>query len=261
MKRFEGEVVWLTGASSGIGEAMVRELVRRDAKVVASARREDRLDALNADLGASVAPMVLDVADADPVVAARQAAERFGPIDVLVHAAGIGQRARAVEASVESVRRIMEVNFFGAVALTQAVLPTMLERGSGQIAVISSLAGHVGTPRRSAYSASKHALQGYFDSLRAEVHAQGVAVTMVCPGYVASGFTQHALTADGTAYASSDAHKKNALSPERCASLAVDAIAARERERFMGGKELAARWVKRVSPALLARVVRGLDER
>lgn len=258
--KLRDRVVWITGASSGIGEHLAYRMAKRGAKLILSARRAPELERVRqgCEDPSRVLALPMDLMEVERFSAlAQTATDAFGPIDVLVHNAGVTQRGLAAETSLETVRRIMELNFFAVVALTGELLPSMLERGRGQVAVVSSLAGHVGTPRRSTYSASKHALQGYFDSMRAELHPRGVQVTMLCPGFIDTELTKSALTADGSRY-TGDTAKKNAMSPERCAKEMVQAIEGDENERFIGGKELAARWVKRVSPDLLAVLVRKL---
>jgi dehydrogenase/reductase SDR family member 7B len=245
------QVVWITGASSGIGEALAIEMVKRGARVIASARRIDRLEALKRRSGAPdrVAVVPMDVALTDRAagyVAAARAC--FGPIDVLVHNAGIGQRSIAEETGLDIDRRVMEVNYFGVVALTKAALPEMLERRSGSFAVVSSVAGYCGVPHRTAYCASKHALHGFFEALRAEVAFRGVTITMICPGFIDTDIAATALTADG------GAHGKPAgvgISPERCARQIARAIAKRKPEAWPGGPEVAMIAVRRVAPGLL----------
>ena len=191
--------VWITGASSGIGEALARVLDRRGARLVLSARRSERLEAVKASLTRPQEHRVLplDVTATDR--AAEHVAEALtgGPVDVLVHGAGISQRSRAAETELAVDRRLMEVNFFGAVALTKAVLPSMLDRGAGHFVVVSSLVGKISTPLRSGYSASKHALHGFFDAVRAELYERGIRVTLACPGFIRTEITLHALTGDG----------------------------------------------------------------
>ena len=180
----------------------------------------------------------------------------FDRLDVLVNNAGISQRALAHETVLEVDRRVMEVDFFAPVALTKAVLPSMLEGGAGHIAVVSSLVGKFGTPRRSAYAASKHALHGFFDSLRAEVHAAGLRVTLICPGYVRTDISRNALRADGTLHETMDAGQQNGLTPERCAAKILRAIEREKDEVFFGGQEAVAVYIKRFWPGLLNRILR-----
>lgn len=257
------EVVWVTGASSGIGEALARELAGRGAQLVLSSRREERLEEVRASLPHPERhrAVPLDLADPESL---RKAARRVlaepdpvgGPVDVLVHNGGISQRSRAEETSLEVDRRVMEVDYFGAVALTKAVLPSMLERGSGRIVVISSLVGHIGTPLRSGYSAAKHALHGFFDSLRAEVHHRGVRVTTVCPGFIHTPLPVHALTGDGAPQGRMDRAQLEGMSPEECARRIVRAIDRGRDEVLIGGKEVWAVRLHRWAPALFRRLIR-----
>jgi len=251
-------VVWITGASSGIGAATARALVEAGAKVVISARRHDQLQEVRASTAdpARVVALPCDVtASARHLALVDEAWSAFGQIDVLVHAAGISQRATALETKIEVDRRIMELNYFAPVALTKAALPRFLARGQGHVVVISSVAGHVAAKGRSAYAASKHALHGFFDSLRAELHDRGVRVTLVCPGYVKTPLSESALTGSGEANAKPDPKLDRGISAESCASAIKAAIEGERSEAVVGGPEVAAIWVKRLSPWLLAKLV------
>jgi dehydrogenase/reductase SDR family protein 7B len=260
MGHFGGKVVWITGASSGIGEALAYELSRRGAKLVLSARRADLLEQVRSRCEQPDQHMVLplDLTDAASLpAAAAQVRERFGRVDVLINNGGISQRGTASETVLDVDRRIMEVNYMGTVGLTKAVLPGMLERGAGQIVVISSVAGKLGTPLRSAYSASKHALHGFFNSLRAEVHDRGVRVTLVCPGFVKTEITVHSLRGDGSLYEQMGEAQAKAMSAELFARKAADAIARQRTEVFIGGgKELFATQLFRFFPGAYNYLVR-----
>ena len=177
-----------------------------------------------------------------------------GPVDVLVSNAGIAQRGPAAETDVDVVRQVMEVNFFGAVQLTKAVLPAMQERGRGHIAVVSSVAGKFGVPGLSAYSASKHALQGWFDSLRAEVHDDGIGVTLACPGFVQTSIASNMIATSGTATVEKILEK--GLAPSDCAEAIADAIEWETAEFYVGGWEVANVYLKRFLPGLLRRLLR-----
>lgn len=248
MQDFRGKVVWITGASSGIGEALAYELAKRGATLVLSARREAQLERVRTRCQDSGAHMILplDLADnASLPLAAESVQERFGHIDCLVNNGGISQRGTVVDTQLEVDRRIMEVNYMGTITLTKAVLPAMLERRSGQIVVISSLMGKIGTPMRSAYAASKHALQGFCDCLRPEVHDRGINVCVISPGYVDTEITNNALTADGSTYAQNSHRHDKSLTPERFASRCADSMARREDARMIGGPEV---WAARFAP-------------
>jgi short-subunit dehydrogenase len=253
-----GKKVWITGASSGIGEALARELVRRGALVLASARRLDRLEALkqSASGPGRIEVLPLDVSRTDEAAGWVEAAEaKLGAIDVLVHNAGISQRSVVAETALEVDRRIMEVNYFGVVALTKALLPRFLGRRRGHFVVVSSVTGYVGTPERSAYAASKHALHGFFESLRAEGHPHGVKVTMVCPGFVATDITLSALSGDGSLHGQGSTTNAGGIAPETCARAIADGIAGAPREVYVGGKEVAGIYLRRFAPGLLARIL------
>ncbi len=256
---FSGKVVWITGASSGIGAALARALGSRGARVVLSARRADALEAVRASCSRPethyVAPLDL-AASGTFADLARHVLDTVGPIDMLVNNGGISQRGSVVETDLSVVRRIMEVNFFGTVALTQAVLPSMLARRTGHIVVVSSLMGKFATPRRSTYAASKHALHGFFDALRAEVWEAGIRVTVVCPGYVRTDISRHALTAVGTPYARMDPGQERGMPPEACAERILRAVQKGKHEVLIGGKETGGAYLKRFFPGLLNRVIR-----
>jgi short-subunit dehydrogenase len=201
----------------------------------------------------------LDVAATEThEAAAAEVERRVGPVDLLVHSAGISQRGTAAETGLHVDRRIMEVNYFGAVSLTKAVLPTMLAAGRGHIAVISSVVGVFGTPQRSAYAASKHALHGFFDSLRAEVYDAGLRVTLVCPGYVRTEITRHALTADGTPYDRMDAAQEHGMAPALCAQHILTALEEEKNEVYIGGREVLGVYLKRFLPSLFHRFIRRI---
>ena len=181
---------------------------------------------------------------------------RAGGIDVVVHNGGISQRARALDSSLEVDRRLFDVNYFGTVALTKALLPGMIAAGSGHFVVVTSLTGVIGTPLRSSYAASKHALHGFFDSLRAEHHADGVHVTIVCPGFVQTEVSRNALTGDGSPQGAMDTATANGITPEACARAIVRATARRKDEVYVGGRERLGVYLMRLSPALFARTLR-----
>ena len=253
------KVVWVTGASSGIGEALARELERRGARLVLSARRVKRLEALREELDRPERHLVLplDLADTDSMPAAVEAAlGHAGRIDVMVHNAGISQRSLVVETDLEVDRLLLEVNFFGTVALTKALLPALLEAGGGRFVVVSSLVGKIGTPVRSAYAASKHALHGFFDSLRAELHDRGIRVTLVCPGFIKTELPLHALKGDGTPQGTMDRAQRRGYPVDRCAAKIVRAVERDREEVLIGGKEKYAVYLKRFLPGVFSRLIR-----
>lgn len=252
-------LVWVTGASSGIGEALVRRLDGQGARLVLSARREAKLEALRQTLERPddhlVLPLDLTVPESHPEAVSR-VLDTLGPVDVMIHNGGVSQRSLARDTTLAVDREIFEINFFGTVSLTKALLPSMLERGSGHLVVVSSLVGKIGTPLRSAYAASKHALHGFFDSLRAELYRDGIDVTLVCPGFVRTEISIHARTADGSPQGTMDEAQAQGMTPEACAAEILDAVAHRKAEVLLGGKERWAVHLARFFPGVFRRVIR-----
>lgn len=249
---FQSQVIWITGASSGIGEALAYACSQRGARLVLSARRQAELERVRSQCANPDAHLVLplDLADFDAVTATAQVLGHFGQIDVLVNNGGISQRGTVVETELAVDRRIMEINYFGAVALTKAVLPTMIGRKTGHIVTISSLSGKISTPRRSAYAASKHALHGFFDALRSEVYQDGVRVLLVCPGYVKTNISFNALTGGGQAHGQLDPTQERGIAPEALAEKILAAVEQEKDEVLVGGKEVLAVYLKRLWPGL-----------
>lgn len=256
--KVQGKVAWVTGASSGIGEALAVELSKAGARLILSARREEELERVRALCQNSEQHSLLpfDLADFDPAAIAEEAIDQVGQIDLLIHSGGIAQRGVAMDATLDVDRRIMEVNYFGTVALTKAVLPHMIERKSGQIVVISSVSGKISTPERSAYSASKHALHGFFESLRAEVAADHIHILLACPGYVNTNISYHALTGDGTPYGKLDSGQASGMTPEAVAIRTVQAIERKQDEFLCGGTEVFAVYINRFFPRFYRRIMK-----
>jgi short-subunit dehydrogenase len=251
--KIAGKVAWLTGASSGIGEALAHELAVRGATLVLSSRREEELKRVQGAIQRPVEHLVQSLDLLQPETfeqATHTVLNRFGRIDILVHCAGISQRSHAIHTQLSVDRQIMELNYFGPVALTKQVLPSMIGQGSGHIVVISSLLGKVAAPARSAYCASKHALHGFFDSLRAEVHRQGILVTIICPGFVRTNASLNALTGEGQPHGKMDELIAGGLASDACARHIVNAIERRRREVYIGQKEVLAVYFNRWAPNL-----------
>ena len=251
-----GKVVWIIGASSGIGRATAIAFSNEGASVIVSARNEGELQQLSSELASDHLVLPLDMTDADARLRAWDAARTWkGHVDILVANAGISQRALALETTEETLRRVMEVNFFSTVALTKLVAPSMIDRKSGQIVVATSVTGQVATPLRSGYAASKHALHGYFDALRAELHDTGVGVTLIMPGFVSTNISRAAVTADGSPLGRLEDNTADGISAEECAAGIVKATAAQKREKLIGGKEIFAVYLKRFAPGVVARII------
>ncbi len=257
--KLKGKIVWITGASSGIGEALAIEGSLKGARLVLSARRRERLDEVLAACASPENHLVLPLDLTAPETfetAHEEIRKHVGEVDILINNGGVAQRGRVVNTRSEVNRHIMEVNFFGAVGLTKAVLPSMIERGSGHIVVISSLVGKFSTPGRSIYAASKHALQGFFEALRAEAWDQGIRVTIVCPGFIHTEISRNALRSDGSRHNRMDNSQEKGMAADVCARAIVRAIEKDKRELIVGGIETAAVYIKRFLPGLFDRIIR-----
>ncbi len=256
---FQGRRVWITGASSGIGEALAAAFHRVGAKLVLSARREDELKRVQAACGGEPDTHILpmDVTNAKDLPEKTQLAlGMFGGIDVLVLNAGITQRSIIRETNESVYRRLMEVNFFASEAMARAVLPSMLAQKSGHMVVISSIAGKFGVPLRSGYSASKFALHGFFEVLRAEEEKNGIHVTMVCPGYIRTDISLSALRGDGGKHAKMDPGIEHGMPAAECARQILKAVDQGKREIIVGAKrEQGLVYLKRFFPDILARMI------
>lgn len=258
--RLQNKVIWITGASSGIGEALVHECAKKNAIIVLSARRENELIRVvkAANLTTSNSLVIpFDLSDtSQATMYAQQIISTFGKIDILINNGGQSQRAEAVETSAETERKLFEINYFSAINLSKAVLPFMLTNKGGKIVVISSIAGKFGFYLRSTYSAAKHALHGYFESLRLEVEQKGISVLMVCPGKIKTNVSLNAISNDGVSHNQMDASHQNAMSAEDCAKQIIAGIMNDKEEIFVGGKELLAVKIKRFFPRLFGKIIR-----
>lgn len=252
---FAGQAIWITGASSGIGAAMARALAAQGARLVLSGRNLDALEQVAADCGETLLlPFeTTDQAAIGPAVA--QAWDWSGGIDLLVNNAGISQRSLAQETDYSVYERVISVDLLAPIALTQALLPRMLERGSGRIAMISSIAGKVGVPMRTAYCAAKFGIAGYADALRAEVGYRGLQVHNIYPGSVATDVSRNALTADGSKRGVSDKVIDNGIPPDVAVAQMIDAMLAGEREIIVAeGAEKAMGEARRTPDALIDQI-------
>jgi short-subunit dehydrogenase len=211
---FAGKRVWVTGASSGIGQALVQLLGSADVQTLASARREDRLEALAAQYP-SVQVLPLDLAATDRIAeTAARAWDLLGGVDVLINNAGISQRASFVESDPEALERVIDVDLKGTMRLTHAVASRMLRAGTGHLAVVSSAVTLIPAPLRSAYAAAKMGLHGLFDVLRSELGPHGISVSIVVPGFVRTEISQHAVTATGGEHGQLSGHQASGDTPE-----------------------------------------------
>ncbi len=254
---FEGKTWWVTGASSGIGAALAIALGKAGANVILSGRNEAALRDVAKQAGTSTLILPFEATDFDRIPAIAEqawawAAKHGTGIDGLVNNAGISQRSLAVETAFDVYKRIIDVDLLAPIALTRAVLPRMVAAGGGQIVGISSVAGIVGSPLRSAYSAAKHGLIGYHDSVRAETAHQGIRVLVVAPGSVRTDVSKNALDANAKPRGFSDKAIDNGLPPEDAAKRILDALRAGTRELILAeGMEAEIARLRRADPDAL----------
>ncbi len=256
---FKDKKVWITGASSGIGEQIAYVFAREGAHLILSARNKAELERVkNACANASkVDVVILDIANhADIFTIAKDVIAKVGAIDVLVNNAGISQRSLTKDTDFEVDTHIVNVDLLGTIAMTKAVLPTMLAQKSGQIIVISSLMGKFGAPMRSTYAAAKHGLHGFFDTLRAELFDDNIQVLMVCPGFIRTNISLNAVTADGSKQGTMDDATGKGIDPSVLAAKILKALKNGKEEIYVGGREVMGIYLKRFFPRILSRVVR-----
>ncbi len=258
---FRNKRIWITGASSGIGEALARAFAEHGAHLVLSARNEQELNRVAAACGqsgaASVVVQPLDLAQHDLIPGVvEKVLKQVGKVDILLNNGGISQRSPAKDTSLEVDKRLMNINFFGTVALTKALLPHMLTHQLGHIVTITSLVGKFGSPLRSSYAASKHALHGFFDSLRAELADTPVQITLICPGFIRTNVSINALTGDGSKQNKMDEATGSGMEPEVLAQKILRAIAQGKEEACFGGKEVLGVYLKRFFPLWFSRYLR-----
>lgn len=256
---FKDKKVWITGASSGIGEALTYKFSKLGAKLIISSRRFAELQRVKS---ACANPSMVDIVPIDlekyediaqivtPVL------KRVGNIDILVNNGGASQRALVADEDLKVVERMMKINFMGAAALTKVILPGMLEQKSGHIVCLSSLAGKFGIPLRSGYAAAKHALHGFFETLRAENYDNGIRVLMVCPGYINTNVAINALDANAEKRNQNDPGQENGLDPSVLADKIIKGIEKEKLEITAGGSETNGIWVSRLFPNLFAKIIR-----
>ncbi|MFC3053095.1 SDR family oxidoreductase [Kordiimonas pumila] len=263
---FENKVVWITGASSGIGEAVAYEMAKAGAVLILSARREDVLAHVSAQCArfgvseSNIKLLPFDITDEAVFADITTAAHSFkGRIDMLFNNAGISQRSLCVDTDMATYRRLFEVDVFGQIALTKQVLPHMLEQGAGHIAVTASVAGKIGVAERTGYCAAKHAVMGFFDALRSEVNRQGIHVTTITPGFIRTAISENALKGDGEKFGKMDKNISGGMDVTACAEAIMKGFKRGKKEIAVGtGKEMQGLWVKRFFPNLLFKITGNL---
>lgn len=256
---FQDKIVWITGASSGIGAEAARQFSNLGAIVILSARNEAKLQSVQQTLSQPSKSQVLtlDLEKSEEFeTKVQQVLEKHQKIDILLNNGGLSQRGEAGDTSLDVDRRIMEINYFGTIALTKAVLPTMQKQQSGHIIVISSIAGKFGFFLRSAYAASKHALQGFFESLLLEEEKNGINVTIAYPGKINTEISKSALNASGSEHGMMDHNQETGMSAEDCVKKIIKAVQKNKKSVLIGNKEIYAVYIKRYFPRLFWKIIK-----
>ncbi|MFT6827017.1 MAG: dehydrogenase/reductase SDR family protein 7B [Roseivirga sp.] len=263
MKNLNNQTIWITGASSGIGEALAIQLSQHNTNLILSARRAAELERVKSLCAHpdKIKILTLDLAEAGSLKAKTEAAiQLFGEVDILINNGGISQRSLVKDTQLEVDRNLMEVNYFGNIALAKYLLPHMLQKGAGHFVIVTSLTGIFGTPYRSGYAATKHALHGFYDSLRAELEDDGIKVTLAAPGFVKTNVSYNALVGDGSQLQKMDDAQANGITAEKCASKIISAMVKQKEEVYIGRESYGA-YVKRFLPGLFAKMIKKVKVR
>jgi short-subunit dehydrogenase len=258
MKRFDGKIVWITGASSGIGESLVYAFIKRGAIVIASSNEIQELERVKKNCGESAGRVICATFDLSETSEIKKLVDeqisKTGRIDYLLNLGGISQRATIEESPLWLDRKIMEINYFGTIALTKAVLPFMIRQKSGHILATSSISGRFGFPLRSGYSASKQALHGFFETLHIENKKNNINASVIIPGRVKTKISYRALDAEGKEHGKMDEGLAKGISPEKAAEIIIRGIIKNKREILVGGSELIMLFIRRYFPFLFFRL-------
>ena len=263
MTTIKDKVVWITGASSGIGEALCKEYAKLGARLILSARRESELQRVKTECRLSddrglVLPLDLGAHD-QMESKVQQALNHFGQIDILINNGGISQRSLVLETDFSVYKKLVAIDYLGTVALSKAVLPHFVQRKSGHFAAVTSLMGKFASPLRSGYCGAKHAVHGFFDALRMEHHDDNIKVTLICPGYIRTNVSMNALTKDGSKQEKMDKKTGAGMSPEKCAQKIISGIRRNKMEMTVGGMETFAVYIKRFFPSLVHTIARKVS--
>lgn len=249
---------WVTGASSGIGKAVCQQLASPENVLVISARNKEKLQLLSDELsnkGCECHVVPLDLSNEKSIQTAFEIVQdKLPKMDYLINNGGVSQRSLVLETSMETTRRLFEINFFGTIYLTRKVLSWMIGTGGGNISVVSSIAGKFGFPERSAYSAAKHAQVGYFETLGLEYKAKNIHTTLVFPGRVKTEISKNALTGDGQAHMKMDEGQAKGIPAEKCARRLIRAIHKNKHQVYIGGSELLMVFFRKFIPPLFRRI-------
>jgi dehydrogenase/reductase SDR family protein 7B len=262
--KIAGKTIWITGASSGIGEALCLEAAKKGAHIILSARNINKLEDLAKRLEdiapGSATPMPMDITNKEEIIKnVETVTKTFKRIDILINNAGISQRSLAVETPVEVDRKIFETDFFGTVILTKALLPHLILQGGGQLVTISSMTGLYGFPMRSAYASAKHALRGFFETVALELWNKNIKVTMVYPGRVHTDISIHSIDKDGNPYGIMDPGQAKGIPVDACARKIIRAIERNKKSLLLGSGEIFLYSMKKFFPPVFYLIARKIS--
>ncbi|MFN8322333.1 MAG: SDR family oxidoreductase [Chitinophagales bacterium] len=260
MSFFDNKVVWITGASSGIGEALAYAFAKRKVKLILSARRTDELERVKKNCNLPEENIMLLTMDVSKYNEAEEKANlvlaRFQRVDILINNAGLSHWSKIKDMTMEVLKQIIDTNFMGNAALTKALLPSMLNNKQGNIVVISSILGKIVTHKQAAYNASKHALHGFYDTLRAEYSGNGIKALLVCPGFVNTNVAKNSLDRNGQPIGKNNKMIEGGLSPDYVAEQILNAIERNKEEILLAGnKEKFGVLLKRFFPGLFSKFI------
>jgi short-subunit dehydrogenase len=257
-KYFNGKIAWITGGSSGIGEALVKTFAKYGATVIASSNDAAGLERMKNECPENkekIHCVPFDFRDTLQIEACvRRQMKKFDRIDFLINVGGVSQRAKITETSMRLERKIFEINYFGTVTLTKAILPYMINQKSGHILATSSISGRFGFPLRSAYSASKQALHGFIETLYLENKQNNIRASVIIPGRVRTSISIHALTSSGQEHGKLDDGQAKGITSEKAAMQIIKGIKKNKREILVGGEELMMLHIRRYFPWLFFRI-------
>ena len=264
MNSLADKIIWITGASSGIGEALAYACLEERATIIISARREDELRRvasypISGTKTIFILPLDLEHTE-DIQEKVDMVVQRFGRIDILINNSGMGHRTKVVNTPTAIDRRVMETNFFGTINLTRAVAKVMQKQKSGKLVVITSIMGKYGLPLYATYAASKHALYGYFEALRQELYADHVTVLIVSPGFINTDVSTKLLKEDGTAYGIKSDSQNKGMSASDCAKGIIKAIKSNRDHKYVGNYEIFSVYVKQFFPKIFYRLMRKMTK-
>jgi len=260
-----GKVIWLTGASSGIGEAIAYALAKEGCKLILSSRRVDELERVRKNIqlpdeNVLILPIDLEQhVNVDDWV--KKVMDKFNRIDILINNGGISQEGSALETDKRVEQKIMDINYFGNIALAKAVVPIMQKQKSGKIAVITSIVGKFGLPNLSTYAASKHALYGFYDSFRLEIKKDNISVLLVAPGFINTNVTLNAITADGGKHNKNSPAQENGMKTDVFAKKFIAALKSNKIHKYIGKKELLSIPFKTLFPSTFYNIMFKMNEK